>query len=92
MSRNIFRRKKPVEVGPQTFRVRIVAIVVALAFAAILGRAWYVQVKSNELYISKSKSQHETTLTVNARRGGCRSHTTQFWTNCLRGLRKHWLF
>ena len=69
MGRNIFRRKKPVEVGPQTLRVRVVAIFVAMAFAAILVRAWYVQVESNELYIAKSKNQHESTFTMNARRG-----------------------
>lgn len=69
MPSNIFRRKKPREVGPQRGRMVLTSVLVALAFAAIMIRAWYVQVHDNERYIGESKRQHQTTVKVSARRG-----------------------
>jgi cell division protein FtsI (penicillin-binding protein 3) len=69
MASNIFRRKKPPEAGPQRGRMTLISVLVALAFVAIMIRAWYVQIHDNEKYISDSKRQHETTIKVSARRG-----------------------
>ena len=69
MASNIFRRKKQPEAGPQRGRMRLISVLVALAFIAIMVRAWFVQVHDNEKYIADSKRQHETTVKVSARRG-----------------------
>ena len=69
MPANIFRRKKPREAGPQRGRMALTSFLVALAFVAIMVRAWFVQVNDNQKYIGESKRQHQTTVRIPSRRG-----------------------
>jgi cell division protein FtsI (penicillin-binding protein 3) len=69
MSRNFFRRRKPVEPGPRRGRMLWTSIVMALAFLAVLVNAWNIQVNQNEHFLERSRGQHETVIKMTARRG-----------------------
>ncbi|MEE2787948.1 MAG: penicillin-binding protein [Myxococcota bacterium] len=69
MNRNFFRRKAPRERGAGRTRMLVVAVAMALGFIGVLSRAWYLQVERNDLYLKRSKGQHQTTVQVTARRG-----------------------
>ena len=61
MPANIFE-EKPKRVGPQRGRMALTSFLVALAFVAIMVRAWFVRVNDNQKYIGESKRQHQTTV------------------------------
>lgn len=69
MGRNVFRRRGPVEPGPRRGRMLTLSVMLALVFAGLAVRAWYLQIFRNAHYMQRSASQHQTTVTLRASRG-----------------------
>lgn len=69
MAGNVLRRRAPVEPGPRKGRMLVVSVVLALGFAALLVRAWHLQVHQHDDFVRRSAGQHQTTITLRASRG-----------------------
>lgn len=75
MAGNVFRRRTPVEPGPRKRRMLVTSTILALGFAALMVRAWDLQVRKHDHYVARSEGQHRTTIELRASRGAIYDRT-----------------